>query len=361
MTISRRRRPTLNPVVLVPVVALVGCAADVDPAMPAENGGSGVAEYVPPAVAPESHDLTQADFERLMEELSNWGRWGPDDELGAANLVTPARRLEAARLVREGTTVSLAHPLLTDEAVDASDPFGHDMLIVPGPTPDEPPIVGVALDRYTVAYHGYAHSHLDALCHYLYRGQMYNGVSQETITEDGCSRESSFILSDGIVTRGVLIDVPRLKGVPYLEPGTPIYMEDLEAWEKMAGLTVRPGDAVFIRTGRWARRAEQGAWDVRSQSAGLHASAAPWIKARDVAFMGSDAALDVAPSQVPGVRSPVHQLTLVAMGIHLFDNQDLEALAETAAELNRWEFLFVAAPLPVEGGTGSPLNALAIF
>lgn len=341
---------------------LVGCAVDVQ-----QGGGAGdeatssAAAYVPPTVTPESHDLTQADFERLMQELSNWGRWGGDDELGAANLVTPAKRLEAVALVREGTTVSLAHTLLTEEAADASDPFDHSMLIVPGPTPADPPLNGVALDRYSVAYHGYAHSHLDALCHYLNRGRMYNGVSQETITDEGCTRESIINLADGIVTRGVLIDVPRLKGVPYLEPGTPIYMEDLEAWEDMAGVTVRPGDAIFIRTGRWARRAELGPWDVRSQSAGLHASAAPWIKARDVAFVGSDAALDVAPSQVEGVRSPVHLLTLVAMGIHLFDNQDLEALAQVAAEQNRWEFMFVAAPLRVEGGTGSPLNALAIF
>ena len=344
------------------LVFLTGCAVDVQPGRNGgEQAGPGAADYVPPAVTPESHDLTQADFERLMQELSNWGRWGADDELGAANLVTPAKRQEAVALAREGTPVSLAHTLLTEQAPDATDPFDHSMLIVPGPTPAEPPLIGVALDRYSVAYHGYAHSHIDALCHYLNRGRMYNGVSQETITEDGCSRESIFNLADGIVTRGVLVDIPRLKGVPYLEPGTPIYMEDLEAWEDMAGVTVRPGDAVFIRTGRWARRAERGPWDVRSESAGLHASAAPWIRARDVAFVGSDAALDVAPSQVPGVRGPVHVLTIVAMGIHLFDNQDLEALAAAAAERNRWEFMFVAAPLPVEGGTGSPLNALAIF
>jgi len=341
---------------------LAACAVDVQPGESAGEGGeSGAPAYVPPSVTPESHDLTQADFERLMQELSNWGRWGADDELGAANLVTAAKRQEAVALAREGTSVSLAHTLITDAAPDAGDPFDHSMLIVPGPTPAEPPLNGVALDRYSVSYHGYAHSHLDALCHYLFRGQMYNGLSQETITEDGCTRESIFGLADGIVTRGVLVDVPRLRGVPYLEPGTPIYMEDLDAWEEMAGVTIRPGDAIFIRTGRWARRAELGPWDVRSESAGLHASTAPWIRARDVAFVGSDAALDVAPSRIEGVRSPVHLLTLVAMGIHLFDNQDLEALAEAAAERNRWEFMFVAAPLPVEGGTGSPLNALAIF
>ena len=166
-------------------------------------------------------------------------------------------------------------------------------------------------------------------------GQIYNGVSQDTITEDGCSNASIANLQDGIVTRGVLFDIPRLKGAPYLEPGTPIYVEDLEAWEEMAGVTVRPGDAIFIRAGRWARRAEFGLWVISELAAGLHASTMPWVKARDVSFLGSDAAADVVPSQVDEVRLPGHMLTIVAMGVDLFDNQDLEALADTAAELNR--------------------------
>ena len=129
----------------------------------------------------------------------------------------------------------------------------------------------------------------------------------------------------------------------------------------MAGVTVRPGDAIFIRTGRWTRRAELGPWEVATSAAGLHASAMPWVKARDVSFLGSDAAADVSPSQVEGVDLPVHMLTIVAMGVDLFDNQDLEALAEAAAELNRWEFMLVASPLAVKGGNGSPLKALALF
>ncbi len=317
-------------------------------------------EYTPPTVTPESHDLTQADIERLMGELSNWGRWGPDDELGAANLITPAKRIEAISLVTEGMTVSLAHPLLTDQTADNQQPFRHSMLGLSAPGV-EPSLMGGAIDNYAITYHGYAHSHLDALCHIMYKGQMYNGVSQDTITEEGCSNAAIDNLQGGVVTRGVLFDIPRLKGVPYLEPGTPIYMEDLEAWEEMAGVTVRPGDAIFIRTGRWARRAELGPWNVAASAAGLHASAMPWAKARDVSFLGSDAAADVSPSQVEGVDLPVHMLTIVAMGVDLFDNQDLEALAETAAELNRWEFMLVASPLVVKGGTGSPLNALALF
>ncbi len=346
---------------VVLVVVVVGCAPSGEQsAAPMDAAPPAAPAYTPPVVTPASRDLTQADIERMMEELSNWGRWGADDQLGAANLITPTKRLEAAALVTEGITVSLEHRLLIEEAPDVPLPFQRRMLGLPDPT-EEPAFRGGVSDNYNISYHGYSHSHIDSLCHILYKGQMYNGFSQETITEDGCSRSSIVNLQGGIVTRGVLMDIPRLKGVPYLEPGTPIYQEDLEAWEEMAGVTVRPGDAVFVRTGRWARRADVGPWAVAREAAGLHASTMPWVKARDVSFLGGDAASDVVPSQIEGVGLPVHMLTIVAMGVDLFDNQDLEALAETAARLNRWEFLLVAGPLAVETGTGSPVNALAIF
>ena len=341
---------------LVLVAAIAGCA----PAVPDEAMEEAAPAYVPPEVTPASRELVQADIERMMDELSNWGRWGPDDQLGAANLITPEKRQEAMALATEGITVSLAHRLLKEEADDVPLPFGHRMLGVPDSSA-EPGFFGGVSDNYTVSYHGYSHSHIDSLCHILYKGQMYNGVSQDTIVEAGCTNASIDNLQGGIVTRGILFDIPRLKGVPYLEPGTPIYQEDLEAWEEMAGVTVRPGDAIFIRTGRWARRAEVGPWNISENAAGLHASAMPWVKARDVSFAGSDAALDVVPSLVEDVALPVHLVTIVALGVDLFDNQDLEALAETAASLNRWEFTLMAAPLAVEQGTGSPVNALAIF
>lgn len=361
----RNSRLMRDSLLLALVAFLVSCAPTAEetsePMTDAETAAEAAANaYTPPDVTPESRELGQADIERMMTELSNWGRWGPDDQLGAANLITPAKRMEALSLVTEGVTVSLAHRLITTEEEDVPQPFTHRMLGVPDAAA-EPPLMGGVMDNYGVTYHGYSHSHIDALCHILFKGQMYNGVSQDTITEAGCSNASIDNLQGGIVTRGVLFDIPRLKGVPYLEPGTPIYQEDLDAWEEMAGVTVRPGDVIFIRTGRWARRAEMGPWAIAEEAAGLHASTMPWVKARDVALIGSDAALDVSPSQVEGVALPVHILTIVAMGVDLFDNQDLEALAETAADLNRWEFMLMAAPLAVEGGTGSPLNALALF
>jgi kynurenine formamidase len=149
--------------------------------------------------------------------------------------------------------------------------------------------------------------------------------------------------------------------VPYLEPGTPIYVEDLEAWEKKSGVKIAPGDALLVRTGRWARREKLGPWNVGQSAAGLHASVAPWIKARGVAFLGGDAAQDVVPSMVEGVALPVHTLMIPGLGVNLLDNQDLEALGDTAAKLNRWEFMLTIAPVPVTGGTGFPLNAIAMF
>jgi kynurenine formamidase len=291
-----------------------------------------------------------AEFDDLFKSVSNWGRWGKEDQLGSANLVTPAKRRQAVALVKNGTMVSLAHNPLTERAEDNSNPFEHTMLR------------GFSMDRYSVAYHGYAHSHIDALCHILYKDQTYNGYARADVnTEKGCTRLGIDNLKNGVVTRGVLLDIPRLKGVDFLEPGAPIYVEDLEAWEKKSGVKVGSGDAVLVRTGRWARRARLGPWNVGQNAAGLHASVAHWIKERGVAFLGGDAAQDVVPSRVEGIALPVHTLCITAMGINLLDNQDLEALAEAAAKLNRWEFMLTIAPVPVTGGTGFPLNAIAMF
>jgi kynurenine formamidase len=319
--------------------------------------------FIPPALAivlgPSSDNpsqqthpiLTKADIDRMMIELSNWGRWGKDDQLGAINLITPAKRKQAAALVKEGVSVSLAHDVEKERAADNSSPFQHTMTLTGQ----------FSLDAYSVSYHGYAHTHLDALCHMFYQGKMYNGFSQEEVTQKGAAKLSIRNLKEGIFTRGILMDIARLKGVSYLEPETPIYPEDLDAWEKKAGVKVTAGDVIFIRTGRWARRAAQGPWDVGRHSAGLHASCARWLKDRGVSILGSDAASDVVPSRVEGVNLPIHQLVLVALGVHIFDNCDLEALAESTAKRNRWKFLLTAAPLAVPGGTGSPLNPIATF
>ena len=295
--------------------------------------------------------VTEAQYERWKAELSNWGRWGADDEIGALNLVTPAKRLQAVALVADGFTVSLAGDANTVEAVDNPYPYEHEM-------------IGISSDRLAVRYHGISHTHLDALAHVNDDGVFYNGYAPDAdaVAESGHAKNSIHNLKSGIVTRGVLIDIPRLKGVPYLEPGTPIYVEDLEAWEAQAGVRVSAGDALFVRTGVWARRAAEGPWlrgrSPGGRSAGLHPSVIPWLKQRDIALLGSDHPTYVSPSELPGA---VHDFALLYLGVHMFDNCDLEALAEAAAERNRWEFLLMAAPLPIRGGTGSPLNPIAMF
>jgi kynurenine formamidase len=297
--------------------------------------------------------VTKSDYERWKTELSNWGRWGRSDEIGAINLITPAKRRQAAALVKEGVSVSLARDVDTEKAVDNPQPYERSML-------------ALGSDRFGVAFHGVAHTHLDSLAHVHYDGVFYNGYRPDAdavMKAGGHSKNSIINLKHGILTRGVLIDLPRLKGVPYLEPGTPIYAQDIEAWEKMAGVRVSAGDALFIRTGRWAHRVARGPVDLSrtGRRAGPSASVIPWLKQRDIALLGSDVPPSVAPSDLVGEPGPVHDFALVSLGVHLFDNCDLEALAEAAAARKRWEFMLTVAPLPIRGGTGSPVNPIATF
>jgi kynurenine formamidase len=303
------------------------------------------------------HKMTKEDVDKLMTELSNWGRWGKDDELGTLNLITAAKRREAAAMVKEGYPVSLAHDILKEKAEDNSSPFMQTVQ----PRPKNFNGTGFAMDEYSVSYHGYAHTHMDALWHANYDGKMYNGYSVDTITPEGGAKDSILAAKRGIFTRGVLMDIPRLKGLEYLEPGTPIYPEDLDAWEKEAKVKVSSGDVIFIRTGRWARRAAKGPWNVGRSAAGLHASCAKWLKSRDVAVLASDVAQDVSPSQVQGVGLPIHQIVLVALGLYIFDNCDLEQISQEAVKRKRWAFLVTAAPLAVPGGSGSPINPTAMY
>jgi len=304
---------------------------------------------------------TDADFRRAMKELSNWGRWGEKDELGAANLITPAKRKQALALAKDGITVSLAHDVIQESAVDAPTILERTVINV---SPS------VALDRYQYngSYHGIIHSHLDAVdCHIMSDGKGYNGVSMDEIkAAGGCPRGSINALKDGIVTRGILFDATLLPGKAtaqgWLEPGTAIHREDLEALEKMERVKVSPGDVILLYTGRWKRRAALGAWPNTTGFAGYHADVAYFIKERGVSFIGGDGPNDVSPSGLPqSVGLGLHQLALVAMGVSIFDNLDFERVAEQAKRLNRYEFLFMAAPLRIEKGMGSPLNPLAIF
>lgn len=295
---------------------------------------------------------TAEEFDKMFKDLSNWGRWGKDDELGAVNLVTAAKTRQAAGLVKSGISLSLAHNPITEGGLpDIQTPSLEHIVRAPS----------FRSDTYRFDYHGYASSHIDALCHWQYKGMFYNDIPTPA-TAKGCVKLGIENLKNGVVTRGILIDLTRLKGVPYLEPGTPIYVEDVEAWEKKAGVKVSAGDALLLYTGRWARRAKLGPWPLpNGPHAGFHVSVAPWIKRRDIAIVGGDVDTDMRPSPVEGVSDPMHTVLIVSLGINILDAFDLELLAETAAKLNRWEFMLTLAPIPVTGGTGGPLNALATF
>jgi len=297
--------------------------------------------------------MAMADVLAFHQTLSNWGRWGDDDQLGALNLITPEVTAAAAATVRTGRSVSCARPLDTVASADNPSPVAHHMT----GTATE----GMGADYFAIASHGFATSHIDALCHIFHEGRLYNGYPAEAVTAHGATKLGIHRLHDGIVTRGVLLDVPGLHGVDALDPGQPVFPEDLEAAEAKAGLEVRPGDALLVRTGRWRWRATHGAWDAGQLAAGLDASCLPWLRARDVAALGSDGVSDVLPSRVEGVVMPIHTVVIVAMGVHLMDNLDLDALADACAEERRWEFLLTVAPLVIRRGTASPVNPIAVF
>ena len=294
--------------------------------------------------------VTKADYERWKTELSNWARWGPDDERGALNLITPEKRRQAAGLVRDGVAVSMALEMDTEEAVDNAIPFEQEFYRVGG-------------DEWTIHAHGAGLTHVDALTHMFDDGKSYNGYAptDEEMLTTGPAKGSITVMRNGIMTRGILLDMPRLKGVEYLEPGTGIFPEDLEAWERQAGVTVGAGDALFVRTGRWARRATVGPWSVHQEVAGLDPSCIPWLRERDVALLGSESSQDVAPPPGELPRLSLHDFAMIYLGVHVLDNMDLTAVSEAAAERNRWEFLVTFSPLIVRGGTGAAINPIATF
>lgn len=300
--------------------------------------------------------MSRADFDQLMQNISNWGRWGKDDELGTLNLITPEKRLAAAKLVVEGITVSMALEMnKTQDALNAN-PFEHEL--------SRAEFGGhqVAGDRYSVEYHGFAHSHMDGLPHFAHKGKFYNNVPYEAAEADGALRLGIHNAGiNGVFTRGVLVDMPRMLGVDFLKPGAAVTVADLEAWEKQSGVTISSGDVLLLRTGRWAKVKQDGQYNFLAAAAGMHASVAAWLKARDVAVIGCDGVSDVMPSGVEGLVNPLHELVLVGLGMPILDNLDLEAVAQQAIKSGRSTFLFVGAPLRVHGGTGSPLNPLAVF
>lgn len=305
-----------------------------------------------------SVDMTEGEFRDLFKAVSTWGRW--DGDRGALNHMTPARTAAAARLVRSGATVTLSQPLKTVARIDVPSPAEHHMTLLTDVDIGSGS-VRFAKDYVGVDYHNDGHTHIDAFSHVAYDGRLYDGKSENSVTSEGAGAGSIEVLKDGLVGRGVLLDVPRVRGVSWIEPGDYVFREDLEAAEDAQGVRVGTGDILLVRTGHTRRQAEREPWDTGKAKAGLHPTVATFLAERGVAVLGSDGNNDTAPSTTEGIGFPIHVLAINAMGIHLLDYLQFEDLAQQCEDAGRWEFLFAAAPLRIAGGTGSPLNPTAIF
>ena len=303
--------------------------------------------------------MTEAEFRSLYEGLRGQVPWGPGDRRGALNYLGPGQIQAAAGEVRLGRTVSLAAPVEHRVTADDPDPAQHRMVQAPGAGGDG---LEFAADRIAMNIHGDADSHIDALCHVSFDGTLYNGVPATTaVTASGAVELSIATAADGIAGRGVLLDIPRSRGVPWLEPGDHVTLGDITAAERDQGVRIGQGDILLVRVGHRLRRRERGPWDAAAVRAGLHPSVMPMLAERQIAVLGSDGNNDTAPSAVSGVDFPVHVLAIAALGVHLIDYLDFSVLAPICAEFRQWSFLCVIAPLRLALATGSPVNPIAIL
>jgi kynurenine formamidase len=302
--------------------------------------------------------MSAAEFDALFDEVSNWARWDEASPRGTLNHLTPERIVAAAGLVRSGISVSLALPLDTQRRPDNPRPAEHRMTQL---TEDGSGKVRFVKDFVGVDFHNDGQSHLDALCHVSYRGSLFGGKSDGSTDEQGASFGDVETVRNGIIGRGVLLDIPRLRSTAWLEPGEQVSTEELIAAERAANVRIGPGDIMLVRTGHGRRLDEEGPWDTTRHKAGLHPATAQLLTERQVAVLGCDTNSDAAPSSTEGVPFPMHVLAVNAMGLHLLDYLQLDTLAATCERLGRWEFLCVVAPLRIPGGTGSPVNPIAVF
>jgi kynurenine formamidase len=302
-----------------------------------------------------------------MERLSNWGRWGQDDELGALNFITAEKRQRAAQLVRAGETVTCARPITSDITADTTyQPMRFMIDSGEGRDTDSPERIlqrRGASEFIGMVFHGYTITHVDSLAHYFWQGKMYNGRPAHLVTSrEGAQACAIDVLHHGIVSRGVLLDIPRVRGTAWMEAGEGVMPEDLEAAEQACGVRVETGDVLLIRTGYYRRRLEQGAVNPGDKgSPGPHVACAPWFHRREIAMLGTDTHNDVSPAPYPNLGNALHIVSLVAMGMCLIDNCNLEELAQACIRHNRWEFMLTVNPLRLRNVTGSPVNPIAIF
>ena len=320
------------------------------------------------ANAEESKTISQSEFEDIFSEVKNWGRWGPKDQLGTVNFISEKQVTNSASLVKLGLRVSLANDLNKTEDINNTNfsplplprlagPFVQKTFSFPTAHRD----VKGALDRFEIFHHGFAHSHLDGLAHFSWKGKIYNGFLLEIVNDELTELGIEQIGETGLISRGILIDFPRLKSVSYLKPGHLLTIDDFLRWEAETGLKLQEGDILLIRTGRWKAVDDLDEWQFSALSAGIHPTVARLLHKRKIAVIGCDGVSDRNPSSVEGISDPFHILSLVAMGMPILDNLNLEELSEVADRTKRYTFMFTGAPLRAKGASGSPLNPIAVF
>jgi kynurenine formamidase len=306
--------------------------------------------------------LSRTEFDAIFEQCKNSGRWGADDQRGALNYLGPEDVRAAAALVRSGRTVSCGWDLDTVAGPDNPDPVTHRMTFGFDTVFDESGDLRIAGDRFGMAIHGDAHSHVDALCHVGFNGAVYNGLPlADAVGPDGARTQSVTVIKHGIVTRGVLVDVPRYRGTNWVEPGEAVMPAEFLAAEEATGTRLRKGDLLLFRTGHSYKRATQGPWDAAKLKAGIHATVLPILQERQIVGVGYDGDGEAVPSNCEGIAYPIHAISIPALGWWTLDSLNLDDLARTCVEEGRWEFMITIAPLRLVAGTGSPVNPIAVF
>lgn len=310
------------------------------------------ARATPSRATSRARDLTDAELEAMFRRCSNAGKWGPNDELGTLNYITPAKRVSAAGLVRTGEVVSVGRDLTTQKSKTNAQPVVHVMSFTP-----EGPSAG---DSFTIAPHGMVVTHMDALCHFSWQDQFYNGRKRSgTLTQSGARFGSIHAQRHGVFTRGILLDVAAARGVNWYQPDEYVTTADFEAAEKRQGVRVGSGDAIFVRTGMERMEAELGEQDIYPR-AGMHAECAEWMHRRQVSLYGGDC-IEKLPYPSESFTSAIHMIVLASMGLPILDWPALTELAQTCERLKRWDYLLTTAPLRLPGGTSSPINPLCLF
>ena len=302
-----------------------------------------------------------------FQKFSNWGRWGEDDQKGTLNFLTSEKILDSIALIKEGVTVSCARPLTFDPSPDAVGPAVHYMVESGEGWASGDKVTSrasqAATDYIGMVFHGYTVTHIDSLAHFFWEGKMYNGRPSHLVSTNlGATAESVEVAGDGIVTRGILVDVPKIRGVEWLERGEGVMPEDILKAEQECGFEIGEGDVLLIRTGQYHRRNVEGPVDFRKEgSTACHAACLPLFHERNIAMLGTDTGNDIMPAPYPNVIQPIHQVGIVAMGLWILDNANLDDLARECDKRNRWEFSLNIGPLKLCNTTGSPVNPIAIF